>query len=166
MWMKIEIEIFWCFFVNLYFWTYDISSRTFCSLPLSRKVNMTQNWLNTIFCGIYNFSSENGAAFSQNWLINISVRYVATIIQVSSEIPPPFIIIVQFWKRSLSSLPDPIIVCPWSFIRSLLLLRQWWCDSGWEEETNLILNNFSMTVQHRSVLTTCTISNWSMIIDP
>ena len=63
---------------------------------LSRKVNMTQNWLNTIFCGIYNFSSENGAAFSQNWLINISVRYVATIIQVSSEIPPPFIIIVQF----------------------------------------------------------------------
>ena len=85
-----EIEIFWCFFVNLYFWTYDISLRTFCSLPLSRKVNMTQNWLKTIFCGIYNFSSENGAAFSQNWLINISVRYVATIIQVSSEIPPLF----------------------------------------------------------------------------
>ena len=121
---------------------------------LSRKVNMTQNWLNTIFCGIYNFSSENGAAFSQNWLINISVRYVATIIQVSSEIPPPFIIIVQFWKRSLSSLPDPIIVCPWSFIRSLLLLRQWWCDSGWEEETNLILNNFSVLMLRLTYIVT------------
>ena len=62
--------------------------------------------------------------------------------------------VFKFWKRSLSSLPDPIIVCPWSFIRSLLLLRQWWCDSGWEEETNLILNNFSMLMLRLTCIVT------------
>ena len=47
---------------------------------------------------------------------------------------PPFhnhCAVFKFWKRSLSSLTGPINVCPWSFTRSLLLLRQQWCDSGW-----------------------------------
>ena len=158
MWMKIEMEILWCFFVNLYFWTYDISSGTFCSLPLSRKVNMTQNWLNTIFRGIYNFSSENGAAFSQNWLINISVRYVATIIQVSSEIPPLFIIIVQFSSfekdhshhsqvRSLFVL-DHLLAhsCCWDSNDVTL------ADS--EEDTNLHKNNIPMLMLRQTCLVT------------
>ena len=125
---------------------------------LSRKVNMTQNWLNTIFCGIYNFSSENGAAFSQNWLINISVRYVATIIQVSSEIPPPFIIIVQFSSfekdhshhsrvRSLFVL-DHLLAhsCCWDSNDVTL------ADS--EEDTNLHLNNIPMLMLRQTCIVT------------
>ena len=158
MWMKIEIEIFLCFLSTYISEPMTYLRGLFAHCPYQKKVNMTQNWLNTIFCGIYNFSSENGAAFSQNWLINISVRYVATIIQVSSEIPPLFIIIVQFSSfekdhshhsqvRSLFVL-DHLLAhsCCWDSNDVTL------ADS--EENTNLHLNYIQMLMLRQTCIVT------------